>query len=154
MPAWYGENGQFTTTKFFGMKINRYMHDHGISHDTLAKVAAKNYRNGALNPKAFRRSPSARRRSSPRRCSTTRSRRNMFCAPDEGAAALVLCRADLAHRYTDTPVYVRATALRSRNYGAYEVSTRGRPSRRTSRPPSTPRGPPTRRPGSGPRTST
>ena len=30
-PSWYGELGYFLTTKFFGMKINRYMHDHGIS---------------------------------------------------------------------------------------------------------------------------
>ena len=37
-PEWFGENGQFVTTKFFGMKINKYMHDHGISHGTLAKV--------------------------------------------------------------------------------------------------------------------
>ncbi len=36
---------------------------------------------------------------------------------------MVLCRADIAHRYTDTPVYVKATAIRTRNYGAYEVST-------------------------------
>ena len=57
LPAWYGETGQFLTTKFFGMKINRYMHDHGITHETLARVAAKNYRNGALNPNAFRRKP-------------------------------------------------------------------------------------------------
>jgi acetyl-CoA acetyltransferase len=28
-----------------------------ISHETLAKVAAKNYRNGGLNPNAFRRKP-------------------------------------------------------------------------------------------------
>jgi acetyl-CoA acetyltransferase len=51
----------------------------------------------------------------------------MFCAPDEGAAAVVMCRADIAHRYTDKPVYVKATALRSRNYGAYEVSTTSAP---------------------------
>ena len=56
-PSWYGEVGQFITTKFFGMKINKYMHDHGISHETLARVAAKNYRNGVLNPNAFRRKP-------------------------------------------------------------------------------------------------
>ena len=56
-PAWYGEIGHFLTTKFFGMKINRYMHDHGISHQTLARVAAKNFRNGSLNPNAFRRKP-------------------------------------------------------------------------------------------------
>ena len=56
-PRWYGEMGLFLTTKFFGMKINRYMHDHGITHETLARVAAKNYRNGGLNPNAFRRGP-------------------------------------------------------------------------------------------------
>ena len=39
------------------MKINKYMHDHGISSSTLAKVAAKGYRNGALNENAFRRKP-------------------------------------------------------------------------------------------------
>ena len=57
MPSWYAQNGQYLTTKFFGMKANRYLHDHGISTGTLAKVAAKNFRNGALNPNAFRRKP-------------------------------------------------------------------------------------------------
>jgi len=32
----------------------------------------------------------------------------MFCSPDEGAAAVVLCKAEKAHKYTDTPVYLRA----------------------------------------------
>src|SRR3954453_8512382 len=53
----YGNVGQFITTKFFGMKINKYMHDHGISQQTLARVAAKGYRNGARTPDAFRRTP-------------------------------------------------------------------------------------------------
>ena len=57
LPQWYAQNGQFVTTKFFGIKANRYLHDHGISEETLAKVAAKNFRNGALNPNAFRRKP-------------------------------------------------------------------------------------------------
>src|SRR5262249_47318614 len=56
-PSWYGELGHFITTKFFGMKINKYMHDHGITAPTLAKVAAKSYRNGVLNENAFRRKP-------------------------------------------------------------------------------------------------
>ena len=46
LPQWYAENGQFVTTKFFGMKANHYIHKHGISQATLAKVAAKNFRNG------------------------------------------------------------------------------------------------------------
>ena len=57
LPQWYAQNGQFVTTKFFGMKANKYLHDHNISQATLAKVAAKNFRNGALNPNAFRRKP-------------------------------------------------------------------------------------------------
>lgn len=123
MPGWYAENGQYVTTKFFGMKINRYIHDHDISVGTLAKVAAKNYRNGSLNPKAFRQKPipEADILASPMLNYPLTA--SMFCAPDEGAAAVVLCRADLAHRYTDTPIFVRATQIRTRNYGAYEVNT-------------------------------
>ncbi len=50
-------------------------------------------------------------------------RQYMFCAPDEGAAAVVMCRADIAHRYTSTPVYLKAVEVRTRRYGAYEVNT-------------------------------
>ena len=120
-PSWYGDLGYFLTTKFFGMKINRYMHDHGISHETLAKVAAKNFRNGGLNPNAFRRKPIPEEDILASRMLNYPLTQYMFCAPDEGAAAVVLCRADLAHRYTSTPIFLRATALRSRRYGAHEV---------------------------------
>jgi acetyl-CoA C-acetyltransferase len=121
LPRWYGENGQYITTKFFGMNANRYCHDHGISSATLAKVAAKNYRNGALNPDAFRREPISEDEILSSRMVNYPLTQYMFCAPDEGAAAAVLCRADLADRYTSTPVFVRATEIRSRSYGAYEV---------------------------------
>jgi acetyl-CoA acetyltransferase len=123
VPAWYADNGQYVTTKFFGMKINKYMHDYGVSSATLAKVAAKNYRNGALNPNAFRRKPINEEEILGSQMLNYPLTSYMFCAPDEGAAAVVLCRADIAHRYTDTPVYVKATAIRTRNYGAYEVNT-------------------------------
>jgi acetyl-CoA C-acetyltransferase len=120
-PPWYGEIGHFLTTKFFAMKINRYMHDHGISHETLAKVAAKGYRNGALNPNAFRRKPLSEEDVLASRMLNYPLRQYMFCSPDEGAAAVVLCRADVARRYTSTPIYLRATTLRTRRFGAFEV---------------------------------
>lgn len=123
MPTWYAENGQYVTTKFFGMKINRYLHDHDIGVETLAKVAAKNYRNGAANPNAFRRKPLSEEEILASPMLNHPLTAAMFCAPDEGAAAVVLCRAEIAHRYTDTPVFVRACELRTRNYGAYEVNT-------------------------------
>jgi acetyl-CoA acetyltransferase len=46
----------------------------------------------------------------------------MFCGPDEGAVALVIARADKAHKYTDKPVYLKANQMRSRRYGAFEVN--------------------------------
>jgi acetyl-CoA acetyltransferase len=120
-PSWYGEVGHFLTTKFFGMKINKYMHDHGISADTLAKVAAKNYRNGALNPNAFRRKPMSEEEILDSQVLNYPLTQYMFCSPDEGAAAVILCRAEVAHRYTDKPIYLRATTVRTRRLGAFEV---------------------------------
>jgi acetyl-CoA acetyltransferase len=123
MPSWYAENGQYLTTQFFGMKANRYLHDHGVSQDTLAKVAAKNFRNGALNPNAFRRKPIPEDEILNSAMLNYPLTQYMFCAPDEGAAAVVMCRADIAHRYTSKPVYLRAVEVRTRRYGAYEVNT-------------------------------
>jgi acetyl-CoA acetyltransferase len=120
-PSWYGELGQFVTTKFFGMKINKYMHDHGISRETLARVAAKNYRNGVLNPNAFRRKPLSEEEILGSPMLNYPLTQYMFCSPDEGAAAVVLCRAEHARRYTDTPIYLRATTVRTRRLGAFEV---------------------------------
>jgi acetyl-CoA C-acetyltransferase len=120
-PPWYGELGHFITTKFFGMKINKYMHDHGISHETLAKVAAKNYRNGSLNPNAFRRKPLTEAQILGSQMLNYPLTHYMFCSPDEGAAAVVLCRADRAHLYTDKPIYLRATTVRTRRLGSFEV---------------------------------
>jgi acetyl-CoA acetyltransferase len=127
LPQWYAENGQFVTTKFFGMKANHYIHKHGISQETLAKVAAKNFRNGALNPNAFRRKPIPEEEILNSAVLNYPLTQYMFCAPDEGAAAVIMCRGDIAHRFTDKPVYVRATEIRTRTFGAYEVHATSAP---------------------------
>jgi len=122
-PSWYGEMGLFLTTKFFALKINRYMHDHGITTETLARVAAKNYRNGSLNPNAFRRTPLSPGEILQSRMVNYPLTQYMFCSPDEGAAAAVVCDASIARQYTDRPVYLRSVAVRTRRYGAFEVHT-------------------------------
>jgi acetyl-CoA acetyltransferase len=133
-PSWYGEAGHFVTTKFFGMKINKYMHDHGISQQTLAKVAAKGYRNGARNPNAFRRKPLSEEEILASPMLNHPLTQYMFCSPDEGAAAVVLCRADLARRFTDTPIYLRASTVRTRRLGAFEVHSPWLPMDETAGP--------------------
>src|SRR5271155_2978610 len=105
------------------MKANKYLHDHNISQATLAKVAAKNFRNGALNPNAFRRKPIPESDILNSPILNYPLTQYMFCTPDEGAAAVVMCRAEIAKRFPVKPVYVRAVEVRTRRYGAYEVNT-------------------------------
>ena len=155
LPQWYAENGQFVTTKFFGMKANQYIHDHDISQETLAKVAAKNFRNGELNPNAFRRKPISEEEILGSPVLNYPLTQYMFCAPDEGAAAVIMCRGDIAHKFTEKPVYVQGQRdphphLR-RLRGARHLRRR---STRIRRRRCTPPRPPTRPPASGPRTST
>ena len=57
LPAWYGEHGLMVTTQFFGAKLQRYMHEHGIPRETLVEVAVKAFANGSLTPHAWRRAP-------------------------------------------------------------------------------------------------
>ena len=122
LPSWYGETGLFLTTHFFGMKINRYMHDHGISHRTLAEVAAKNFGNASRNELAWRRTPLSVEEILASPVLNYPLRQYMYCGPDEGAGAVVLCRADWARRFSNaTTVRVRASVLRSRRFGAFEV---------------------------------
>ena len=118
---WYGESGLMITTQFFAMKIQRYMHLHGITVDVLAAVASKAFRNGALNPNAWRREAHSPETVAASKIVNHPLTQYMFCSPGEGAVALVLSRADRAHRYTDTPVFVDAAEFRSRRFGSFEV---------------------------------
>jgi acetyl-CoA acetyltransferase len=133
-PSWYGELGHFVTTKFFGMKINKYMHDYGISRETLAKVAAKSYRNGSRNENAFRRKPLSEEEILASPMLNYPLTQYMFCSPDEGAAAVVLCKAEHAHRYTNAPIYLRASTVRTRRLGAFEVHSPWLPAEQTPGP--------------------
>jgi acetyl-CoA acetyltransferase len=123
LPAWYGRTGLFLTTHFFGTKINKYMHDHGISKQSLARIAAKNLANGAINPQAWRRKAVSVEEILDSEVVNYPLTKYMYCNPDEGAAALVLCRADIAKQFTSTPVYVKAAELRSRREGAFELQS-------------------------------
>ena len=134
LPPWYGELGFMVTTQFFAMKIQRYLHDHAIDDDTLARVAAKAYRNGALNPNAWRRKPFDEAEIAGSRMLNRPLTQYMFCSPDEGAAAVVLCRADVAHRYTDRPVFLRGVSLQTRRFGTFEVFAPWMPAERVPSP--------------------
>lgn len=118
---WYGETGLMLTTQFFAMKIQRYMHDYGISRNTLVSVAEKAFRNGSITPTAWRKTALSREEIETASMVSEPLNKYMFCSPAEGGCALVVCRADLAQQFTAKPVILKTAVVRSRNYGSFEV---------------------------------
>jgi acetyl-CoA C-acetyltransferase len=119
--SWYGETGLMLTTQFFAMKIQRYMSEHGITDSTLAKVAAKAFRNGSLNENAWRRTPLSEEQVLSSRMVNHPLTQYMFCSPGEGAVALVLATGRRLRDAARPPVYLRSVAFRTRRYGSFEV---------------------------------
>ena len=117
----YGRDGLMVTTQFFAMKIQRYMHDHGISARTLALVAEKAYANGVLTPHAWRRKPLDADEILVSGMVNDPLTRYMFCSPGQGAVALVLCGPAVAREIEAKAVTLRAAVVRTRRFGSFEV---------------------------------
>jgi acetyl-CoA acetyltransferase len=86
----YGEAGLMVTTQFFAIKIARYMREHGITEPTLAKVAAKAFRNGAISPNAWRREALTEEQVAAAPMVNDPLTQYMFCSPGEGGAAIIV----------------------------------------------------------------
>ncbi|NUS91710.1 MAG: thiolase family protein, partial [Nocardia sp.] len=108
LPEGYGSAGLMVTTQFFGAKIGRYMREHNISAETLARVAAKAYRNGSRNPNAWRREPVPVEEIAAAEMVNDPLTKLMFCSPGEGGAAVVVASAAAARRLAGRPVRLRA----------------------------------------------
>lgn len=122
---WYGETGMMLTTQFFALKTQRYLYEHGIDEQALVQVAERAFRNGSITPHAWRREALPAEVIANSMPVNLPLRKYMFCNPAEGGAALVLCRASQAYKYTDKPIIVRAAVMRTRHHGSFEVFAPG-----------------------------
>lgn len=118
---WYAETGLFLTPQFFALKLQRYMHTYGITERTLALVAEKAFANGAQNENAWRRKPLSVEEILGSRMVNDPIRQYMICNPSEGAVALVIAPLADADHYTDAPIRILSSNLRSRLHGSFEV---------------------------------
>ena len=121
LETWYGDIGLMLTVQFFGMKIQKYMHDYGLSPDTLGLVAQKAFRNGSLNPNAWRRDEVDLDTIMNSAMLSNPLTKYMFCSPSEGGVALILASDKVARQYTNRPVYLKSAVLKTRHYGSFEV---------------------------------
>ncbi|RCV63751.1 acetyl-CoA C-acetyltransferase [Methanophagales archaeon] len=102
-----------TLPSLFAQMARAHMERYHTTSEQMAKVAAKNHANAIHNPYAqFRRAISAEAvLNSPLVADPLHM---LDCSSiADGAAAVVLCAADKAKAYTDSPVYVKASAQAS-----------------------------------------
>jgi len=97
----------------YAMMANRHMHEYGTTREQLAKVAVKNHDNAMHNPVAhFHRRVTVEDVISSQLVADPL--RLLDCSPiTDGAAAVILAPADKARQYTDSPVYIKASAQAS-----------------------------------------
>ncbi|MDD9371568.1 MAG: acetyl-CoA acetyltransferase [Acidimicrobiales bacterium] len=110
-----GTNRTLTAAAMFSMVAPAYAERYGVDRDelrrVLARVASKNHFNGARNERAqFRREMSV-----DQICAMPAVAGDLSvfdCAGvADGAAAAIVVRAEDAHRYTDSPLYIKALSL-------------------------------------------
>lgn len=121
LPAWYGEAGLMVTTQFFATKLQRYMTLHGITTQSLARVAEKAFFNGTRAPHAWRRAPVDIDTILNSTMVNDPLTKYMFCSPAEGGVALVLASEKKARELVRSSIRLKAVTLRSRPPGSFEV---------------------------------
>jgi acetyl-CoA acetyltransferase len=95
-----------TFSGLYALIAQRHMHEFGTKREHLSMVAVKNHKNGAQNPKAqFQREITLEQAL---KGPIVAAPLNLFdcCSTTDGASAVLVCDADIARQFTDTPVYV------------------------------------------------
>ncbi len=110
-----GTDSSLTAPAMFSLLAPAYAKKYGLDDEqmkeVLTRIAWKNHKNGALNPRAQFRKEVAKE---------TISGSPLIAGPlgifdcsgvSDGSAAAVIVRAEDAHRYTDKPLYVKALSF-------------------------------------------
>ncbi len=105
---WQVEMGMSTNPSYWAMRARRHMYEYGTTDLHIAKVAYKSHRNSVNNPYSMYRKEFTLDEilHSPLVCDPIRLLE--ICAPNEGAAAVILCTREKARQFTRKPVTVAA----------------------------------------------
>ncbi len=101
----------------FALRATRHMAEYGTTEEQLAKVSWKNHKNAVLNPYAMYQKEIPVEEILNSRMVCYPLRLLMLCAPNEGAAAAILCSKDVASKYTSKPISIAAVCTGVTQYG-------------------------------------
>ena len=101
---------------YFALSARRHMEEYGTTAEQFAKISVKNHHHGCLNPYSqYKKEMTVEEILGSRMiCDPI----TLFeCCPNtDGAAAAILCSEDIAKKYDNEPIYVRASALKMGDY--------------------------------------
>jgi acetyl-CoA acetyltransferase len=109
---WREQGGLAATPAYFALRAQRLLREHGLTKDDLARVVVKNRRHGVHNENAMFRKEVTADEVLASRLVCEPLHLWMLCSPNEGAAAIVLRRAE-SGASRDHAVTLAAARLRS-----------------------------------------
>ncbi|MDP2954573.1 MAG: thiolase family protein [Chloroflexota bacterium] len=125
---WEIKLGLAVNPMYWAMKARRHMELYGTNIFQIAKVAVKNHKNSIHNPYAMYHKEFSLEEIMNSRPVCDPITLLMICAPNEGAAAVILCPKEMASQYARKPVTVASTVHRVSLYPwfrcpAYQIPT-------------------------------
>ncbi len=100
-----------TAPGLFALAANRYMYTFGVDRRALARVAVKNHANGALNPKAHFQTKVSEEQVLKAPLIAYPFGLYDCCPTTDGAAAAIICRADMARNFRPELITVKGIGL-------------------------------------------
>ncbi len=115
---WQIQMGMDTNPSYWAMRARRHMHEYGTTDMHIAKVAFKNHKNSVHNAYSMYQKEFSMEQilNSVLVCDPIRLLE--ICAPNEGAAAVILCEKKMAARYTSKPITIAACVPTNAYYSA------------------------------------
>jgi len=104
----------------FALVANAHMDRYGTTEEHLARVAVKNHKNGALNPKAHMAKEVTVEQVMNSRMVAQPLKLFDCSLISDGGAALILSRPQAAKKYTETPVYIVGSGQASDTIALWE----------------------------------
>ncbi|MEW6664035.1 MAG: thiolase family protein [Thermodesulfobacteriota bacterium] len=113
VPSREGEVKHGDALGMFARKALFYMQNYGLTKEHIGRVCVKNHFNASLNPCAQYRQAFTMEEVFASPVISDPIHRSMCATIADGSAAVILCSAEFAKRYTASPVYVAASVVRT-----------------------------------------
>ena len=105
----------------WAIRARRHMYEHGTTVEQIARISVKNHKNSVHNPYAMYQKEFSLEQVLNSPLVNDPINLLSICAPNEGAAAIVLCSGDVAHKYSDAPIEVAPCSHKVALYTHFSV---------------------------------